>query len=198
MLDNLDKRYLLDLPVRGVLVVPTVFLERGRPADVDGLAEERGWTDIVIKPAVGAGSFETHLVSAHAPDAAALCRRLVADRDMLVQRYLPSVANYGERALVWIDGEFTHAVRKSPRFAADEERVSESLSITAAERAVGTAAIAPVQDRLLYARVDVAPGPTDEPLVMELELVEPSLFLLQSPPALERFVSAIRRRVAAP
>ena len=197
MLDNLDKRYLLELVARGVPVVPTVLLERGGPADVAGLAEERGWTDIVIKPAVGAGSFETHLVAAHTPEAAALCRRLVADRDVLVQCYLPSVADYGERALVWIDGEFTHAVRKSPRFAADEERVSEALTITAAERAVGTAALAPVRDRLLYARVDVAPGPTGEPLVMELELVEPSLFLLQSPPTLDRFVDAIRRRVAA-
>ena len=115
---------------------------------------------------------------------------------MLVQPYLTSVDGYGERALVWIDGEFTHAVRKSPRFAVDAEHVSEALPISDAERAVGTAALAHIHDRLLYARVDVVPGPTAAPLVMELELVEPSLFLLQSPPALERFVAGIRRRLA--
>ncbi|MFM9057958.1 MAG: RimK family alpha-L-glutamate ligase [Planctomycetaceae bacterium] len=196
MLDNLVKRYLLDLADRGVPVVPTLLLERGRPAAIAARAAERGWEQVVIKPAVGAGSFETHRVAARSPEAAAICDRLVADRDVLVQPYLASVDGYGERALVWIDGEFTHAVRKSPRFAADAEQVSEALPITAAERAVGTAALAPVRNRLLYARVDVAPGPTGDPLVMELELVEPSLFLLQSPPALARLVAGIRRRLS--
>lgn len=160
------------------------------------LAGERGWERVVIKPAVGAGSFETHRTVAQDPAAAAICSRFFVERDVLVQPYLASVDGYGERALVWIDGEFTHAVRKSPRFAADAEQVSEALPITAAERAVGTAALAPVHDRLLYARVDVAPGPTGEPVVMELEVVEPSLFLLQSPHALERLVAGIRRRLA--
>jgi glutathione synthase/RimK-type ligase-like ATP-grasp enzyme len=197
LLANLDKRYLLELSARGVPVVPTLLLERGRPADVAALAGERGWEKVVIKPAVGAGSFETHRVIAQDPEAAAICSRLLVDRDVLVQPYLASVDGYGERALVWIDGEFTHAVRKSPRFAADAEQVSEALPITAAERAVGTAALAPVHDRLLYARVDVAPGPTGDPVVMELELVEPSLFLLQSPRALERLVAGIRRRLVS-
>lgn len=195
MLGNLDKRYLLDLAARGVPTVPTAIMPRRGPADVATLAAARGWDDIVIKPVVGAGSFETHRGSARSPDAAALCRRLVADRDLLVQPYLESVDGYGERALVWIDGEFTHAVRKSPRFAADAEHVSEALPITPGERAVAAAALAPIRDRLLYARVDLAPGPTGQPLVMELELLEPSLFLLQSPPALERFVTGIRRRL---
>jgi len=196
MLDNLDKRYLLDLAARGVPVVPTLLIERGRSADIAALAAARGWREVVIKPAVGAGSFETHRAVADTPEAVAICRRLVADRDVLVQPYMSSVDGYGERALVWIDGAFTHAVRKTPRFAADSEQVSEALPITAAERALGEAALAPVRDRLLYARVDVAPGPTGDPLVMELELVEPSLFLLQSPPALERLVAGIRRRFA--
>jgi len=195
VLANLDKRYLLELSAGGVPVVPTLCLERGRPTDVAALAGERGWEKVVIKPAVGAGSFETHRIVAQDPEAAAICARLLVDRDVLVQPYLASVDGYGERALVWIDGEFTHAVRKSPRFAADAEQVSEAVPITAAERAVGMAALAPVHDRLLYARVDVAPGPMGDPVVMELELVEPSLFLLQSPRALERLVAGIRRRL---
>lgn len=196
LLGNLDKRYLLELAARGVPVVPTLLLERSRPADLVALAAERSWEEVVIKPAVGAGSFETHRVAARSREATAVCRRLLADRDVLVQPYLTSVDGYGERALVWIDGEFTHAVRKSPRFAADAEQVSEALPISDAERAVGTAALAHMHDRLLYARVDLVPGPTAAPLVMELELVEPSLFLLQSPPAVERLVAGIRRRLA--
>jgi hypothetical protein len=99
---------------------------------------------------------------------------------------------------VWIDGDFTHAVRKTPRFAGGVEIVSEALPIAAAERAVGEAALAAVgaldQD-LLYARVDVAPDSAGRPVVMELELVEPSLFLLQSPVALRRLVEGIDRRL---
>lgn len=105
---------------------------------------------------------------------------------------------YGERALVCIDGELTHSVRKSPRFHGDDESVSDALPITDAERALAerALAVAPGDDRL-YGRVDVAPGPDGAPVIMELELVEPSLFLLQHPPALRRLVAAIARRASA-
>jgi len=195
ILDNLHKGYLLALAGRGVPVVPTALLDRGRAASLGRLCADRGWGEVVIKPAVGAGSFETRRFAAEDPRAQAACDRLVADRDLLVQPYLAAVEGHGERALVWIDGEFTHAVRKSPRFAGDEECVSAAAIGTAAEREVGEAALAPFRDRLLYARVDVAPGPDGGPVVMELELVEPSLFLLQCPAALARLVAAIRRRL---
>ena len=203
---NLHKRYLLRLAERGVPVTPTVLLPRGVARPLSEVAAERGWRDVVLKPAIGAASFETHrlgpfLGGTPAPGerawaaADALCARLVASHDMLVQPYLPSVEDHGERALVWIDGEFTHAVRKTPRFADGVEQVSEALPISAAERATGNAALAGLESGLLYARVDVAPGPDGMPVVMELELIEPSLFLAQSPAALARLVAAVARRV---
>jgi glutathione synthase/RimK-type ligase-like ATP-grasp enzyme len=197
MLDNLHKGYLVALAARGVPVVPTALQRRGDPATLSALAAARGWCDVVVKPAVGAGSHETHRV----PDAPAgggddLLARLAARQDMLVQPYLRAVEGYGERALVFIDGEFTHAVRKAPRFAGGVEEVSAALPITAAERTVGEAALAPCRGELLYGRVDVAPGPDGEPVVMELELVEPSLFLLQEPRALARLADAIAVRLA--
>ena len=151
--------------------------------------------DVVIKPAVGAGSFETHRLRADVPDCSEPFSNLCAERDVLIQPYLPSVEGHGERALVWIDGEFTHAVRKSPRFADGAESVSEALPISSAELALGHAALSDVADRLLYARVDVAPGLDGAPVLMELELIEPSLFLLQNPRALQRLVKGIRRRL---
>jgi glutathione synthase/RimK-type ligase-like ATP-grasp enzyme len=203
---NLHKRYLLRLAERGVPVTPTVLLPRGVTRPLSEVAAERGWRDVVLKPAIGAASFETHrlgpfLGGTPAPGerawaaADALCARLVASHDMLVQPYLPSVEDHGERALVWIDGEFTHAVRKTPRFADGVEQVSEALPISAAERATGNAALAGLESGLLYARVDVAPGPDGMPVVMELELIEPSLFLAQSPAALARLVAAVARRL---
>jgi hypothetical protein len=129
------------------------------------------------------------------PGCNGLFSKLCAERDLLIQPYLPSVEGHGERALVWIDGEFTHAVRKSPRFADGAESVSEALPISSAERALGHAALRDVADQLLYARVDVALGFDGTPVLMELELIEPSLFLLQNPRALQRLVEGIRRRL---
>jgi glutathione synthase/RimK-type ligase-like ATP-grasp enzyme len=197
MLGNLHKGYLVELASRAVPVVPTMLRHRGDPEPLSGLTAARGWDKVVVKPAVGAGSHETHLVD-DAPGGAAdaLFARLVQVQDMLVQPYLSAVEGHGERALVFIDGEFTHAVRKSPRFAGGVEQVSASLPISAAERAVGEAALAPFRATLLYGRVDVAPGPDGRPVVMELELVEPSLFLLQEPRALGRLADAITARLA--
>jgi len=193
--ENLHKRYLLELAARGVPVTPTTLLEQGSEVNLATLCAARGWNDIVIKPAVGAGSFETHRFRGSSPEAAETLRRLLDERDVLVQPFLRAVEGHGERALVWIDGEFTHAVRKSPRFAGNDEQVSEAVPISTAERLVGEAALALISHDLLYARVDVAPGDDGTPVVMELELVEPSLFLKQHPPALQRLVQGIARRL---
>jgi hypothetical protein len=109
----------------------------------------------------------------------------------------------GERALVWIDGELTHAVRKSPRFSGDDETVTEeAVPIEPAERELAQAAVTHVLERvlgpgldsgkggLLYARIDVVDD-EGSPRLCELELMEPSLFLLQDRRALERLVEAI-------
>ncbi len=195
---NLHKRYLLELAARGVPVVPTELVAQGSGGTLAERLAARGWRDVVVKPAVGAGSFETHRLADGASGAGeALLARLAATRDVLIQPYQASVEAHGERALVWIAGTFTHAVRKSPRFADGVEQVSAALPVSAAERAVGEAALAPLADQLLYARVDVAPDAAGQPQVMELELVEPSLFLLQSPPALARLADAVVERLRA-
>jgi O-ureido-D-serine cyclo-ligase len=135
----------------------------------------------------------------HAAGEAHLCA-LAAERDVLVQQYLPSVEDHGERALIWIDGAFTHAIRKTPRFEGDAESVSpvavdiSSAEAELAERAMATT-MATVDSPLLYGRVDVAPGPHGQPVLMELELIEPSLYFLQSHHALERFLAGICRRL---
>jgi hypothetical protein len=124
--------------------------------------------------------------------------RLLTQRDVLVQRYAPAVETSGERALVWIDGELTHAVRKSPRFAGEDESVSGALPIAPDEAALAHGLLAGLPaglaTQLLYARIDVVRG-ADGPELMELELIEPSLFLVQHPPALTRLADALARRL---
>ncbi|MBK7875754.1 MAG: hypothetical protein IPJ77_08385 [Planctomycetes bacterium] len=194
---NLHKGYLLELERRGIPITPTELLERGTNASLDALRARRGWDAVVIKPAVGAGSFATRRFE---PREAELAQHFLRDslreRDVLVQPWLSSVDGHGERACVWIDGAFTHAVRKTPRLSGQEESVSVAIPIEPAELALGEKVLAPIAKELLYARVDIAPGLDGRPCLMELELVEPSLFLTQHPPALARLVDAIARRLA--
>jgi hypothetical protein len=194
--ENVHKSYLAALERRGHAVVPTLFFRRGARVALGCAAGERGFEAIVVKPAVGAASWKTRrFASADEPAAQAFVDELVAERDVMVQPYVRSVEGHGERALVWIDGALTHAVRKAPRFSADDEQVSGALPVADDERALAEAVLAPYVDRLLYGRVDVARDEAGRPVVMELELVEPSLFLLRHPPALARLADALARRL---
>jgi hypothetical protein len=120
---------------------------------------------------------------------------LVADLDVMVQPYVPGVETTGEKAVMWIDGEITHAVRKTPRFAGQGELVSGATSISPPERVAAERSVAVAEAetgvRPLYARVDLMPDAEEGPMVSELELIEPSLYLVQSPAALDRLVRAI-------
>jgi glutathione synthase/RimK-type ligase-like ATP-grasp enzyme len=195
---NMHKSYLLDLDRRGCAIVPTELVARGARRPLADVLDARGWTDAVLKPAVGAASHgalrvrrdEVASGEAHLHD---LCSR----GDVLVQGYMPAVETSGERAIVWVDGELTHAVRKTPRFSGQEERVSSAVAIAPDERNLARRALEPFARELLYARVDVVRDEDGVPRIMELELIEPSLFLAQYPPALERLVQGLSSRLRA-
>src|SRR5262249_28285108 len=117
---NVRKRYLVELAARGVPVVPTTIVERGGTVAI----RER----TVIKPEVGAASLDTRVFEP-GEDPAAHLAQIHARCPALVQPYVPSVHDHGERSLIWIDGELTHAIRKTPRFAGDAERVDGPFPI---------------------------------------------------------------------
>lgn len=185
---NCDKSYLFELAAAGVPVIPTVSVPRGTWPALDRLP----WEDLVVKPRVGAASFATRrFPPGRKPQAEAFLRETCSARDMLVQPYVLSVDGHGERSLVWVAGELTHGVRKNPRLAGGDESVSAALAPEADERAFAERVLAPRRAGLLYARVDVARAEDGTLMLMELELVEPSLFLLQHPPALARLADAV-------
>ena len=180
---NCHKGYLTDLAAAGVPVVPTRLF---RSADfLKGSAVELpnfGTDEVIVKPAVSAGAvgvgrFESGSVAALAH------LRALGTADALVQPFQPEVSD-GERSLIHLGGVFSHAVRKTP--AAGEFRVQEQFggvnrphTPSAAELATATAALTAVpggSDGLSYARIDLVGTGTD-PLIMELELIEPELFL---------------------
>lgn len=113
---------------------------------------------------------------------------------MMVQPYMESVDGWGERSLVWIAGELTHATRKSPRFGASPVDLAPAVAIEADERALASAALAAVGEDLLYARVDMVRDAEGRPHIMEIELTEPYLMLSACPSAVDRLADAIVER----
>ena len=197
---NTHKFYLRDLATQGIPIVPTEFVYASARADIRVIAKRREWESVVVKPAVSAGGWETkRWDAAELEEAQAHLSRLQEmGRDVLVQRYLPSVGKdgKGERSVSWIDGAFTHAARKNSAF---EPRTTEADPADALPGFVEAArhVLEAVHQPWLYARVDLAAGPEDLPLLMELEMTEPTLFLASSPEATERMASAILRRLRA-
>lgn len=202
---NTDKTYLADLAAHGVAVVPTALLEPGQPITRAALAEWPG-REFVLKPSVGAGS---RGAARFGPDdlepAAAHLADLHADGQIaLAQPYQRFVDREGETALVFLGGVFSHAFVKGPmlRDEPGELGAGERLRITpdaplrrAAEDAVDAAAEVHGLRRadLLYARVDLVRRDDGVPLVLELEVTEPSLgFGHADADAPLRFASAVR------
>ncbi len=194
---NVDKTYLRRLEKRGIPIVPTVWPRPGNAlADVlDG----RGWNEAVVKPAVSAGAFETFRV--RSTDAGASQDRFAAllhRGAVLVQPFLPQIAAEGEWSLVFFDGAYSHAVVKRPkagdfrvqaRHGGREESRAAPPGLVAQAQAVLTA----MPDAPLYARVD---GVVEDGvfLLMEIELVEPALFLTHGHAA-ARFADALVARL---
>ena len=191
--ENTHKSYLLRLAERGIACVPTVLVAQA-DAFVPGV-RSLGWERLVIKPAVGAGSIGTRAFAAGDAEADAHLAALLTHSDVLIQPYVASVDGHGERSLIWIDGELTHQVRKAPRFVGQAENITGPFPISHEERTLAAATLEPWSNRILYARVDIAYDEAGRPLVMEVELSEPSLFFARGPGSVERYVAAIARRL---
>ncbi|RLP92345.1 MULTISPECIES: RimK family alpha-L-glutamate ligase [unclassified Micromonospora] len=208
---NTDKRYLAELSAAGVPTVPTSWVEPGEtwqpPADSG---------EYVIKPAVSAGSQDTGRYDLADPEhrelAAAHVRRLSdARRVTMVQPYLTAVDTEGETALLFLAGPdglaFSHAIRKGPMltgpdlgpdglYKAEEitARTARPDQLDVAERTLAT--VPGGTRQLLYARVDLIPGPDGDPVLVELELTEPSLFLGHADWAPDRLAEAVTTHLA--
>lgn len=192
---NLDKHYLGQLERLGIPIVPTQYLN----ADFNLLEalDNVDWERFVIKPTVSAASFMTKRFTRDDIDEAQefVCE-ILETREAMVQPYVDSVDRGGEVAAVHIDGELTHCVVKQPRFAGNDESVSVSFQPDVAIADAAQVVMASVKGPWLYARVDLMQGEDGRWLLSELELIEPTLFLAQHAPALDRLVGAMARLTA--
>ncbi|MEU1750551.1 ATP-grasp domain-containing protein [Micromonospora arida] len=208
---NTDKRYLAELSAAGVPTVPTSWIEPGESWQLPAQTGE-----YVLKPAVSAGSQDTGRYDLADPEhrdlAAAHVRRLSeAGRVTMVQPYLRAVDTEGETALLFLAGPeglaFSHAIRKGPMLSGPDlgpDGLYKAEEITARtarpeQLAVAEQTLAAVPGgtrQLLYARVDLIPGPDGEPVLVELELTEPSLFIGYADGAPDRLATAITTHLA--
>jgi glutathione synthase/RimK-type ligase-like ATP-grasp enzyme len=199
---NAHKSYLRELELLGVPVVPTAWVLQGEASDVADLAESRGWGDIVIKPSHGAAAHNVLLVRREAELLAAGQAHLdclVQTQGALVQPYLKSVAAYGERALIFFHGRYSHAVAKKPfdTVLAVSKARSARVEATAEEIGVAAKAVRTLPGQPLYARVDLLRDDEDNVRVSEVELIEPGLYLAVHDPARVAFADAIERELDA-
>ena len=206
---NTDKHYLREAEAAGLPIVPTVFVAPGHAADDTPwsmrLDEWLTVGDVVVKPCISAGSNDT---SRHADRASAVAHVMSltkVGRSVMIQPYLVDVERHSETGLVYLAGSFSHAFAKGPLLASERdmeaglyarEQIS-SRQPSAAERELGDRAVAWVSARfgdLLYARVDLLPS-AHGPVIIELELTEPSLFLQTDDAAAMRAARAISDRL---
>jgi glutathione synthase/RimK-type ligase-like ATP-grasp enzyme len=197
---NADKSYLRELEAKGISVVPSLWFEPGRGVRLKDQLARAGWGKAVIKPRISATAHRTVLIRAEeAENAQELFDDLRNGPGVMVQRFMASILSEGEWSLMFFRGEFSHAVLKTPKagdFRVQEDyggrtRVAAPPAFLLEQAAKAVRAVGPT----LYARVD---GVIDDGRfsIMELELIEPALFLKLSPGAAERFADAIIAAIA--
>ena len=197
---NHNKFYLREVEALGVEIAPTIFVTHA--GDLGAEFETiRSWKKIVVKPAISASAHNTRLMDGAAFSAEHELVRRMNGQPFLVQRFIPEIQEQGEISFVYIDGQFSHAALKRP--AAGDFRVqqehggSAELFLPSAAllaQANQIAAAVPQVRESLYCRID-AVARDGKLVLMELELIEPELFLGLAEGAAERFVKAIVRRM---
>lgn len=190
---NSDKSYLRELSEGGVPIVPTVWVDLDSDADLDELLQGEGWDEAVVKPVVDLGA--RNLQRVQKDEGSNALTSVLKRGAAMVQPFLPSVEEQGELSLIFIDGEISHAVRKRP--APGDFRVQSIWGGTvkrtepgAAEIEVAEYGLAQLDEMPLYARVDLVADPDGAPNLIELELIEPNLYLTHHPPAADALANA--------
>lgn len=192
---NADKTYLARLEAKGAPIVPTLYADRLTEAALRDASARFGTDRLVAKPQVSAGAWQTIRWSPGAdfddgPSGAAM-----------IQPYLGSIETEGEVSLLYFAGRFSHAISKRPqpgdfRVQPEYDGIIARYDPTPDERAAAEAVLDAVDEDLLYARVDLVRGLDGRPALMELELVEPDLYLGYDPDEGAAFAAAVRAAIA--
>ncbi|WP_144373002.1 ATP-grasp domain-containing protein [Vogesella urethralis] len=200
---NLDKHYLAALQQAGINTVPTCYIEVGDHRTLAQAIADSGWHDVILKPVISGAARHTYRLQAE--DAAALeCTfaELVQREALMLQPFQHDILSQGELSLMVIDGQYTHAIRKTAK--AGDFRVQDDhggtvhrYDASADEIRFAEAAVAAVPFDVLYARVDMVRDNRGQLAIMELEMIEPELFFRFQAEAASKLAAGIARRLQA-
>ncbi len=195
---NMHKSYLLELERKGISIVPTVYLKMGSNAH-PSILNERGWNKIVVKPAIGTSAYEIFSGWVGDPKVLTKLEQLLLDQDVLVQPLMEEASQVGEYSSVFFDGSYSHTVLKKPKEGDFRSNYEQGGTASAVEQDDVT--IKELQKILellsptpLYARVDYLMR-DEQPILMELELIEPGLYMDLFPPSAESFANQLRLKL---
>ncbi len=196
-----DKSYLLDLAARGIAIVPTTRLPAKSAATVERLFAEHGCEQLVLKPAVGVAAREVIRIAADdTATGQAHLDRLLAAEDVLAQPYLQSIEREGELSVIFVAGQVSHALRKTPR-AGDFRAMfvfgcqETPVTLSKAETSLAERVVAALDAGVMFGRIDLLRGTEGALCVSEVELVSPTLYFDHEPTACGRLADAIRDRL---
>jgi hypothetical protein len=194
---NINKTYLRDLESQGVKIVPTLWLSPLTRDCLEQAFAEFRVDQIVVKPTVGANADDTFWLRADASSREfEVVEKTFAGRSSLVQPFVHSVVDEGEFSLFYFGSVYSHCVLKRPKsgdFRVQEEH-GATIRTTEPQRdllVAGNKAITAIEEDTLYARVDLVRLPDGRPAVMELELIEPSLYFNYDAESPVRFARAL-------
>ncbi len=196
---SVQKTYLRDLDERGVAIVPTEFFERFKECPTEDLYQRFDTDTLVFKPVIGANAQHAFLVPrAELSATRSAMADVFSSRPFMVQPCMRAIYDDGEYSLMYVAGDYSHAIRKVPKsgdFRVQEEHGSTITGATPTDamRAVSERALAAADSDLLYARCDIVRDDDGRYCIMELELVEPSLYLRMDAAAPARFAVALDR-----
>lgn len=193
---NSDKRYLLCLAVSGIPIPPTRWTDSVSDMDVKQAFAAFSTDQVVVKPTVSAGAFQTLRLSPgegvtdppHGP--------------AMIQPYLPTIETEGETSLLFFGGRFSHAVNKRPisgdfRIQVQFGGQYRPVEPTETALAMAQSVLATINEPLLYARIDLAPDTDGRWLLMEAELIEPDFYLSNDPTEGAGFINAVNTWLGA-
>jgi len=194
---NSDKQYLLDLAVKGVPIIPTISVELVTAANVAAAFEQFNTEQLVIMPKTGASAWRQVLLrrndplphSDELPEGAAF-----------IQPFLPSIQSHGELSMLFYDGDFSHAIRKTPksgdyRIQSIYGGIDTKDEPSHQETQLAKDALGALDEMPLYARVDIVLGLDMQPLLIELEMIEPYHYVEQGDNCGNMLMQALSRQL---
>ena len=194
---NMDKHYFLEIAEKGTQIIPTRYIEKDERIKLTDLIEETGWNKAILKPCISGGARHTYRLNpANAGAHQKQFEKLIKEEAFMLQPFIDSIVEQGELSVMVINGKFTHSVLKKAKpgdFSVQDDwgGTLHAYKPAADEIHFAENAVKNCPEKPAYARVDIAKGENGEPLLVELELIEPELWFRRNPEAAKELAEAV-------